>query len=46
MEEFEKRVAEVQAFAKEKGVGLLASQRIVDEGYIQTVVVFRDLKAK
>lgn len=42
--EFEARVLEVQAFAKEKEVGVFAVQQVSKEGYIETVPMFRNLK--
>ena len=43
-ENFKKRVVEVQEFAKEKKVGILAVQQVTKEGYIETVPMFRNLE--
>lgn len=43
-EEFVGRIKEVLAFAKEKGVGISATQQVNKEnGYIETVPVFKNL---
>ncbi len=44
-EEFMGRIKEVVEFAKEKGVGIGATQQVNKEtGYIETVPVFKNLK--
>jgi len=43
-EDFNKRVKEVFNFAKEKEIGIFATQQVTKEGYIETVPLFRNLK--
>ena len=44
-EDFNKRVQELFAFAKEKEIFVGAVQKLSKEGYLETIPLFRDLKS-